>query len=103
MFSLRYTLVVLVFTILLTSCDQPGTYSGLQADTRSELMSYAGVLARYWVLPESDPRHPGSLQEEYIAALTTLCDTEPEGWSYFYDRVADSIAVLEPPEAATRI
>lgn len=103
MFSLRHSLAVLVFTVLLASCDQPGTYSGLGVDTRSELDSYAGVLARYWVLPESDPGHPGGLQEEYIEALTTLCDSEPEGWSYFYDRVGDSIAVLEPPEAACRI
>jgi len=99
--SIRYLLALFVITTLLpVGCAEPGAYGGISGQVKSELMSYAGVLARYWTLPEGDPGHPGELSEEYIEELTALCDRTPESWSFFYDCVSDTITALEPPEAS---
>ena len=96
---MRYILAVTaVGLMLLAGCDEPGTYSAVGEESRVEIRAYAGVLARYWALPEDDARHPGPLSETYIEDLAELCDRAPESWAYLYDCVVDSIALLEPPE-----
>jgi len=99
--TFRYIFALLAITaFLLIGCAEPGAYGGISVQVKSELMSYAGVLARYWTLPEGDPGHPGELSEAYIEELTALCDRTPESWSYFYDCVSDTITILVPPEAS---
>jgi hypothetical protein len=90
-----FTLMIIAASIL-TSCDEPDSYSSIQESTKYELREYAGTLARYYALPPCDSLRPDKPQDSDLMALIETCETNPEAWSYLYSCIADSFAVIEP-------
>jgi len=86
--------------IILTSCDEPDSYSAISDNNRQELQEWAGILARYWVIPPGNSLCPEKPEEDELRALIQLCESNPESWAYLYNCIADTIAVLEPPSPA---
>jgi hypothetical protein len=92
----------LLLLFLVASCDTPAPYASLDTPRRMELQQWAGVLARYWTLPEGAPGHPGPLSEASLDSLIASCDATPESWPYLYGCISDSVATLEPPDPSSQ-
>lgn len=95
-----YTTAVipLIFAlIVLTSCDEPDSYSAVSESRKSELREWAGILARYCVLPPGDSLRPEKPENNGLLILIESCESNPEAWAYLYGCMADTIAILEPP------
>jgi len=86
------------FLLLFAACDSPAPYESISAPGKESLERWAGVLARTWALPESDPRHPGGIDRTSLDSLIASCDAEPECWSYLYACISDTLTALEPPD-----
>lgn len=94
-------LMIALFT--LTSCDEPDSYSAISDNMKSELREWAGILARYWILPPGDSLSPGKPEDAELLSLIQSCESNPEAWAYLYSCIADTIATLEPPLPACQI
>jgi len=87
----------MITLITLTSCDEPDSYSAVSDTRKSELREWAGILARYWVLPPGDSLCPEKPEDSELLSLIQSCESNPEAWAYLYSCIADTIALLEPP------
>ncbi|MFO7949472.1 MAG: hypothetical protein R6U36_03785 [Candidatus Fermentibacteraceae bacterium] len=61
---------------------------------REYLEEWAGRIARSLV----PPRDPGDLDSLGMMRLMARCDSVPQRYVYLYQRVADSIQAMTPPE-----
>jgi hypothetical protein len=94
---------LMIALIALTSCDEPDSYSAVSDNLKSELREWAGILARYWILPPGDSLSPGKPEDAELLSLIQSCESNPEAWAYLYSCIADTIAILEPPSPACQI
>ena len=94
-----YTIAILLMILLisLTSCDEPDSYSAISENSKHDLQEWAGILARYWVLPPDDSLRPDRPGDSELLFLIQSCESNPESWAYLYNCIADTIAILEPP------
>ena len=93
----------MIALITLISCDEPDSYSAVSDDLKSELRGWAGILARYWLLPPGDSLCPVKPEDTELLSLIQSCESNPEAWAYLYSCIADTIATLEPPLPACQI
>lgn len=94
-----FMLILLQLLLVLTACEEPGSYSAVPESSRDRLREFAGVMARYSVLqPDDSLRFQPS--ESQLRQIMELCDPHPEAWAYFYACIADTISKLEPPDPA---
>ncbi len=92
------TAILLMFAlILLSSCDEPDSYSAISDSRKSELREWAGILARYYLLPPRDTLRPEKPDDSELLSLIQSCEHNPEAWAYLYNCIADTITTLEPP------
>ena len=87
----------MIALIALTSCDEPDSYSAVSDHLKSELREWAGILARFWLLPPGDSLNPGKPEDSELLSLIQSCESNPEAWAYLYSCITDTIAILEPP------
>jgi len=90
----------MIALILLTSCDEPDSYSAVPDSMKGDLQEWAGILARYWCFSISDSLNPGKPDDTELLSLIQSCESNPEAWAYLYSCIADTIAILEPPDPA---
>lgn len=100
--AFRASFASLAALFLLASCDAPAPYAALDPERRTELQAWAGILARYWILEEGSPGHPGTLSRASLDSLVAFCDGEPESWPYLYACISDSVTALEPPNPSVQ-
>ncbi len=94
------TIPLMIALITLISCDEPDSYSSISDSLKSELQEWAGILARYWILPPDDSLSSGKPDDTELLSLIQSCESNPEAWAYLYGCIADTIATLEPPSPA---
>ncbi|MEN8208118.1 MAG: hypothetical protein ABFR50_02595 [Candidatus Fermentibacteria bacterium] len=97
---LNVTIPLMIALNILTSCNEPDSYSAVSDNLKSELREWAGILARYWTLHPGDSLSPGKPDDTELLSLIQSCESNPEAWAYLYSCIADTIAILEPPSPA---
>jgi hypothetical protein len=96
MTSMRIVLSLFIL-ILLTSCEEPGSYSSIPENDRGELRDLAGSVAHYGASGDTEDTE---IDDDRLNRIIEICDENPEAWSFFYASVMDSLSVMEPPEPA---
>ncbi|MFO8183112.1 MAG: hypothetical protein R6U39_02955 [Candidatus Aegiribacteria sp.] len=95
-----FILIFLQLLLVLTACEEPGSYSAVPESSKDRLREWAGVMARYSVRQPGDSLRPEMPSESQLQEIMELCDPHPEAWSYFYACISDTISKLEPPDPA---
>ena len=88
---------LMIALVTLTSCDEPDSYSAVSDNLKSELQEWAGILARYWILPPDECLNSDKPDDIELLSLIQSCESNPEAWAYLYGCISDTIAILEPP------
>lgn len=88
----------LLVLLVLTACEEPGSYSALTETDREQLRDAAGEVARYSALHPEDSLRPPRPSVELIDNVEEICESHPEAWAYFYGCVSDTVAALQPPD-----
>ena len=96
-------LILIILPVLLCSCEEPDSYSGIPREEKAVIESWSGILARHWLLPDTTSGVPERDGLVGLQELMDICDSHPEAWAYLYSCIADTIAVLEPPEASCQL
>ncbi len=94
--NLKISLIPML--LVLTACEEPGSYSAVPESSKAELRLAAGTMARYSVLHPCDSLRPVMIPENSIMGIMETCEQHPEAWAYFYACVVDTINKMEPPD-----
>jgi hypothetical protein len=96
-FSSRHAAAAAVLVLLFAACGGGSGDGRLSTEERTVLEQTAGVLARYWCLPEDDPGWLPAPSDSLIGVVQRICLSKDGAWTYFYVCMSDTADVLPPP------